>query len=158
MKTIYVALIALFSTISLSQSHQIVKHNGEKLDVNYIRITNNVVYYNVSGSTVEREISKFAVEKLIDKITNQSVISTEKIGVSSKSDYKNIKVLKVAQTTGLKKVDSIITSIVKIKGQSPMALLEWTENSIRRDFAGKGYPFMTLNRAGDMLEAVAYMY
>ncbi len=158
MKTIYVAVIALFSTISFSQSHQIVKHNGEKLDVNYIKTTNNVVYYTFSGSTAEQEISKFAVEKLIDKTTNQSVISTEKLGVTSKSDYKNVKVLQVAQTTGLKKVDSTIKSIVKIKGQSPMALLEWTENSIKRDYAAKGYPFVTLNQIDDKLEAVAYTY
>ena len=40
MKILYFTLALLFANVAISQTHQITKHNGEQLDVNFIKSEN----------------------------------------------------------------------------------------------------------------------
>ena len=41
MKKIIAAIVVLFTTQLSAQTHEIIKHNGDKLEANYIKIENN---------------------------------------------------------------------------------------------------------------------
>ena len=48
MRTFITLLFLAISAPFFAQSHTLVKHNGEKLNVNYIKTDNNLVYFNSS--------------------------------------------------------------------------------------------------------------
>lgn len=159
MKTLIIFLFTLVSSLSFANSHIIIKQNGEKIEANYVATKDNVVYYTVPGSSVEQEISVYAVEKIVDKSNNQTVINNSKIDVSGKSGYKNVVVLNANQSKGLKVAEEFSANIQKVKGQSPSTWVEWTENRIKREAAAKGYAYIQIVKQTDSkIKAVAYTY
>ena len=70
MKVIYFTLSFLFANIAISQTHQITKHNGEELDVNFIKHENDLLHYSLNGSHEEIKITKHAVSHVTNKKTN----------------------------------------------------------------------------------------
>ena len=116
MKTLIIFLFTLVSSLSFANSHIIVKQNGEKIEANYITTRNNVVYYTISGDSMEQEISVFAVEKIVDKTNNQAIVTNSKIDVSGKWGYKNVVVLNANQSKGLKVAEEFTANIQKVKG------------------------------------------
>ena len=71
MKNIIITLSFLFANLAIGQTHQITKHNGEQLDVNFIKQENDLIYYSLDGSRVEQKISKYAVSQLTNKETKE---------------------------------------------------------------------------------------
>ena len=53
MKHILKALTLLFTASLIAQSHEIIKHNGEKLEINYIKAEHNLIYYSLPSNMVE---------------------------------------------------------------------------------------------------------
>lgn len=160
MKNLFFTLSAvLFANIAISQTHQITKHNGEQLDVNFIKNENGLIYYSLNGSSEEVKISKYAVSKLTNKQTNQTQKISDKIIVDSKDDYKMVTVLPREKTIGLKEVASFTGVSTRTKGEPPIANKNQTAMRIKSKSASNGYPFVSIVEKGNgKYEAVAYAY
>lgn len=159
MKTLFFTLAILFANIAISQTHQITKHNGEQLDVNYIKNENGFVYYAINGSSEEHKISKYAVAQVTTKGTNQTQKVSDKIIVDSKDDYKFVTVLPQEKTIGLKQVASFSGVSTKTKGEPPIANQKHTALRIKTQSASNGYPFVSIvEKDNGKYEAIAYAY
>ncbi|MEN2398512.1 hypothetical protein GKZ90_0001875 [Flavobacterium sp. MC2016-06] len=159
MKVLYFTLSLLFANIAISQTHQITKHNGEELDVNFIKSENDFIYYALNGSSEEIKISKYAVSQITNKQTNQTQKITDKIVVDSKSDYKLVQVLPKEKTIGLKEAANFSGVSTKTKGEPPIANDNQTAMRIKTQSALNGYPFVSIiKKANGQYQAVAYVY
>ncbi|MEO7977880.1 hypothetical protein [Flavobacterium sp.] len=159
MKNLFFTLAILFANIAISQTHQITKHNGEELDVNFIKHENDLIHYSLHGSFEEHKITKFAVSKIINKQTNQTQKITDKVIVNSKSDYKMVTVLPQEKTIGLKQAANFTGLSTKTKGEPPIANKNHTALRIKTKSASNGYPFVSIvEKADGKYEAVAYVY
>ena len=159
MKVIYFTLSFLFANIAISQTHQITKHNGEELDVNFIKHENDLLHYSLNGSYEEIKITKHAVSHVTNKKTNQTQKISNKIVVNSKSDYKLVKVLPQEKTIGLKQVANFSGVSVKTKGEPPIAQQQRTAMLIKTKSASNGYPFVSIiEKDNGKYEVVAYAY
>ena len=67
MKNLFIAFTILFTTSLIAQTHQIIKHDGETIDINFIKTANNLVYYTLPQSAEEKTISQYAVAQLKQK-------------------------------------------------------------------------------------------
>jgi hypothetical protein len=159
MKTLYFTLAVLFANVAISQTHQIAKHNGEQLDVNFIKSENDLIYYSLNGSAEEMKISKYAVSQVTNKQTNQTQKVSDRVEVVSKSDYNKVQVLSQDKTVGLKKVANFEGVSVKTKGEGPLGQQKQTAMLIKTKSALKGYPFVSIvEKDNGKYEAVAYVY
>jgi hypothetical protein len=55
MKTTLIAITILFTAQLFAQTHEIIKHNGEKSEVNFIKVKNNFIYYYLPSSMEEKK-------------------------------------------------------------------------------------------------------
>ena len=149
----------LFANVAISQTHQITKHNGEQLDVNFIKNENGLIYYSLNGSSEEIKISKHAVSSITNKQTKQTQKISDKIIVDSKDDYKMVTVLPQEKTIGLKQAASFIGVSTRTKGEPPIANQKQTAMRIKSKSASNGSPFVSIVEKGDgKYEAVTYVY
>ena len=72
MKNLLTLLAILLTAQLFAQTHEIIKHDGEKLNVNFIKIESNLVYYTLPNSMEEQKISRYAVAQLNEKSNEQS--------------------------------------------------------------------------------------
>jgi len=158
MKNLFFTLAILFANIAISQTHQITKHNGEELDVNFIKNENSLIYYSFNGSAEEHKISKYAVSTITNKQTNQTQKVSDKVIVDSKSDYSMVTVLPQEKTIGLKQAANFTGVSTKTKGEPPMANQNHTAMRIKTKSASNGYPFVSIIEKDGKYEAVAYVY
>ena len=158
MKNLFFTLAILFANIAISQTHQITKHNGEQLDVNFIKNENGLIYYSFNGSAEEHKISKYAVSQITNKQTNQTQKISDKVIVDSKSDYSMVTVLPQEKTIGLKQAANFSGVSTKTKGEPPMANQNHTTMRIKTKSASNGYPFISIIEKDGKYEAVAYVY
>ncbi|WP_029271337.1 hypothetical protein [Flavobacterium sp. KJJ] len=159
MKILYFTLSILFANIAISQTHQITKHNGEQLEVNFIKSENDLIYYSLNGSAEEIKISKYAVSQITNKQTKQTQKISDKVIVDSKDDYKMVTVLPQEKTIGLKQAATFSGVSTRTKGESPIANQNQTALRIKGKSALNGYPFVSIIEKPDgKYEAVAYVY
>jgi hypothetical protein len=159
MKTIFTLALTLFTSLIFADSHIIVKQNGEKLEVNYVTTKNNTVFYSLTGSSIINEISLFAIDKVIDKKTNNILIDNNKIDVTGKKGYKNVQLITNTQTNGLHQGVALKTTIHKPKGQTKSDWIADASTRIKKQAAEQGFPFVVItNQTDSKLEAVAYNY
>ncbi|WET00644.1 hypothetical protein [Flavobacterium sp. YJ01] len=159
MKILYFTLAMLFANVAISQTHQITKHNGEQLDVNFIKNENGLIYYSLNGSSEEVKISKHAVSSITNKQTKTTQKVSDKIVVDSKDDYKMVTVLPQEKTIGLKQVTSFTGVSTRTKGEPPIANQKQTAMRIKSKSASNGYPFVSIVDKGDgKYEATTYVY
>ena len=93
MKNLFKTFLILFTTSLIAQTHQIIKHDGGAIDINFIKTKNNLVYYTLPQSAEEKTISQYAVAQLNEKSKSDSQIISEKIQLNGKSDYQKVVVL-----------------------------------------------------------------
>ncbi len=158
MKILYFTLALLFANVAISQTHQITKHNGEQLDVNFIKNENGLIYYSVNGSSEEIKISKHAVSSITNKQTKQTQKVSDKIVVDSKDDYKMVTVLPLEKTIGLKQVASFTGVSTRTKGEPPIANQKQTAMRIKSKSASNGSPFVSITEKDGKYEAITYVY
>lgn len=159
MKNVFFTLAILFANIAISQTHQITKHNGEQLDVNFIKNENGLIYYSLNGSSEEIKISKHAVSSIMNKQTKQTQKISDKVIVDSKDDYKMVTVLSQEKAIGLKQAASFTGVSTRTKGEPPIANQKQTAMRIKTKSASNGYPFVSIiEKADGKYEAVAYVY
>jgi len=159
MKILYFTLAMLFANVAISQTHQITKHNGEQLDVNFIKNENGLIFYSLNGSSEEVKISKHAVSSITNKQTKTTQKISDKIVVDSKDDYKMVTVLPQEKTIGLKQAASFTGVSTRTKGEPPIANQKQTAMRIKTKSASNGSPFVSIVDKGDgKYEAVTYVY
>lgn len=159
MKNLLLTAILLFTFSLTAQTHQMVKHDGQTIDVNFIKTENNLVYYTFPQSTEEQLISVYAIAQLTDKSKNTTVNVSEKINMNSKSAYKNVIVLQKNQTFGLKESGVITSFYGGTKGETPLSFTTNGERRLKQNAALKGSPFIViLSNAPRDLKAVIYSY
>jgi hypothetical protein len=113
MRKVFV-ILAVFTAVSITaQTHEILKHNGEKVLINYIKKDTNLIYFSNPNSSEEGKISTYAVQSL--KEQSSGIIQV----ISSKVDIDNGFVfLKNNEIAGLRKVASISVFLGRPKGMS----------------------------------------
>ena len=159
MKNIIVAVFVLFTAQVFAQTHEIIKHNGDKLEVNYIKIENNLVYYALPNSMEEHKISRYAVAQLNEKAKNISTIVSEKILLVDNMDYKKVLILNESETIGLKKSENLKGYHSIGKGETRWSLAQIGEKQLKQNAAKKGYQFIVVtSNKKDNLKAIAYTY
>jgi hypothetical protein len=159
MKNLFITFTILFTTSLIAQTHQIIKHDGETIDINFIKTTNNLVYYTLPQSAEEKTISQYAVAQLNEKSKSDSKIVSEKIQLNGKSDYKKVIVLKKHQTIGLKESGIITSYYGGTKGESSLSFSDNGEKRLKQNAALKGSAFIVIlsNKPKD-LKAAIYTY
>lgn len=159
MKNLLIAIATLLTTQLFAQTHEIVKHNGEKQEVNFIKTEGNLVYYALPNSMEEQKISRYAVAQLNEKSKDNSRIISKKIDLTSNADYKKIIVLKESETIGLKKSNDLTGFLGKVKGETRWTMTEMGEKRLKQNAAKKGYQFIVItSNKTDNLKAMAYTY
>lgn len=159
MKNIVTLIIVFFTTSLFAQTHEIIKHNSEKIDANLINTESNLIYYSLSSSSEKQKISKYAVAQINEKSNNNSKIISDKINIATKSDYKKVVILKESETVGLNKSQEVTSFIGKVKGQSDYELNKMIENSLKQKAATIGAPFIVMvSKDPENLKAIAYSY
>ncbi|MGO4773685.1 hypothetical protein ACEN2I_18690 [Flavobacterium sp. W22_SRS_FK3] len=159
MKNVFLTITILFANFVISQTHQISKHNGEELDVNFIKHENDLIHYSFNGSEEEHKITKYAVSKITNKQSNQTQKISDKVVVDSKADYKMVTVLPLEKTIGLKQVANFTGLSTNTKGEPPMSNKNHTALRVKTKSASNGYPFVSIiEKDNGKYEAVAYHY
>lgn len=159
MKKLFTVPLLLVTASLLAQTHQIIKHNGREMDVNFIKTENNLLFYTLPQSTAEKTISQFAVAQLNEKGISDLKTVSEKIQLNGKSDFKKVAVLKKNETIGLQESGIISSFYGGIKGESPRSFSDNGEKRLRQQAALKGFPFIVIlsNKRND-LKAAVYTY
>ncbi|MCZ8228366.1 hypothetical protein [Flavobacterium sp.] len=157
MKTFITLLFLAISTPFFAQSHVLVKHNGEKMNVNYIKTNNNLLYFNTGKDQVEQTISTFAVAELVNTTTNDRTKVSDKIVVSGEQDYNKVIVIAPNAATGLSSTTNDSKFVNRIKGQTPLAVQQQNIIALKRRAAKEGIPFVSIAPINRM-ESNARMY
>ena len=159
MKISILTVFILFTSSLIAQTHQMLKHDGITIDINYIKTENNLVYFTLPQSMEEQSISKYAVAKLTEKLKTTPLIVSEKIELNGKSDYSKVIVLQKHETLGLKE-SGIITSFYSgTKGESRLSFSENGKKRLKQNAAQNRAPFIVIlsNKPKD-LKAAIYTY
>lgn len=159
MKYLFIIFTILFNVALVAQTHEIITHDNKKMDVNFIKMDNNLIYFAVPNSSEEKKISQYAVAQLNEKSATDSKLVSKKINVLAKSDYNKVIVLKESQTIGLKKSGVITSFYGKTKGETNVSFIDGGEKRLKENAALKGYPFIViLSNKPNNIKAVVYTY
>jgi len=154
MRKIFV-ILALFMAVSITaQTHEIVKHNGEKVLINYIKTDTNLIYFSNPNSSEEGRISTYAVQSL--KEQSSGIIQV----ISSKVDIDNGFVfLKNNEIPGLRKVASISVFLGRPKGMSFNDLSFLKKRKLQEKATQKEALFVVItSETFDTIKADLYSY
>lgn len=159
MKNLITAVAVLFTVQFFAQTHEIIKHNGEKLEINFIKTENNLIYYALPDSQEEQKISRYAVAQLNEKAKSNSKTISEKITFMEKPDHTKVIVLKESETIGLTKSEDISSYPAVAKGETRLSISQMGETRLKQNAAQKGYQFIVItSNKRDNLKAIAYTY
>ena len=153
-------LIVLFVSVSFfAQSHQIIKHNGQVLDVNFIKHEKNILYFSHVGNTQEHKVSKHTVAYLKDLGNSKSEVISSKVSITSKNDFNKVTVIKEEDAFGFDQKTSFKTFEGVNKRGTSFFDSEDTIRRIKYQSAKLGYPFVVfVNKNNGSYHAVAYNY
>jgi hypothetical protein len=157
---IIITVLGLMMSVGLfAQTHQIEKHNGQKLEVNFIKHENNLLHYSSVGSSEQHKISKYAVAYLHHKTTSKSEAISLKVEVNSKNDFKKVAVIDVDHAIGFDTKTNFEVYHGVNKGGTSFFIKEDSIRRIKYKSAQLGYPFVTIvDNSNGKYEAVAYNY
>ncbi len=159
MRKVYVVLTILFAVSMSAQTHELLKHNGEKIEINYNKTVNNLVYFSTPTSFEENKISKYAVKSITDKATGSIQIISSKIDVVNKEKFREVVFLKESETKGLTKGETIQVFFGRNKGFSNYDLIAMKKRRLQEKAAQKGSPFVVIvSESYDDTKAVLYHY
>lgn len=159
MKKAVSILSCIVSLIMSAQTHDLVKHNGEKLTINLIKQENSLVYFSMPNTTEVEKISKYAVASVTNKSNNEITLLSNKISFTDKNSYKQVVFLDQSETLGLKKGDSISSFFGVTKGQSDYDLTKMKKRRLQEKAASLQSPFIVIiSEKPDETKAVLYQY
>ena len=154
MRKVFVILAVLMAVSITAQTHEILKHNGEKVLINYIKTDTNLIYFSNPNSSEEVKISTYVVQSLTEK-------STGKIqDVSSKlKTNKEVIFLKNNEIDGLQKIAHISVFLGRHKGMSFNDLSVLKKKRLQEKAIQKGAVFIVItSETFDTTQADLYSY
>lgn len=153
-------ILTVFLTVSISaQTHELLKHNGEKIQINYNKTERNLVYFSIPNSLEENSVSQYAVQLLTDKTTGKSQIISSKIDIKDQNAFREVVFLKEFEIIGLKKGEAISVFLGRTKGYSHYDLVSMKKRRLQEKAAKKGSPFVVItSESYDETKAVLYYY
>lgn len=154
MRKVFVILAVLMAVSITAQTHEILKHNGEKVLINYIKTDTTLIYFSNPNSSEEVKISTYVVQSLTEK-------STGKIqDVSSKlKTNKEVIFLKNNEIDGLQKVAHISVFLGRPKGMSFNDLSVFKKKRLQEKAIQKGAVFIVItSETFDTTQADLYSY
>lgn len=96
-----------FSQDANTPTDKLFKHSGETIDVKVISVGESTIIYKYPGEDAQQTIGKLAVKKIVYASGRTEEVS-EKIIVSSKSDWESVQIITdKAQVLGLKKGEAV---------------------------------------------------
>ena len=113
MRKIFVILAVFIAFSITAQTHEILKHNGEKVLINYIKTDTNLIYFSNPNSSEEGKISTYAVQSLKDQSSGLIQVISSKVNIN-----KGFVFLKNNEIAGLKKVATTSVFLGRPKGMS----------------------------------------
>jgi hypothetical protein len=159
MRNIFTMLMLTITASLMAQTHEITKHDGKTMDVNFIKTENNLLYYSTAESSEEKKISQFAISQLHEKSKKEAKTISEKITLSGKADYTKVIVLKPSQTEGLQESGVITSFLGRTKGETNQSFLDQAEKRLKQNAALKGSQFIVIiSDKPKELKAVMYTY
>jgi hypothetical protein len=153
-------IIAFFFTLSsFAQTHEIIKHDGVKMQANFVKMENNLIYYSLPEKMELNAISKYAVAELKAKSDMSSRVLSEKIDFKDKIDFDKVVLLDESETAGLKKGKAIDVFLPKAKGESPFLYKNRVERKLKQKAAETGSPFVSIvSQSNNRVKAEVYSY
>lgn len=144
MKNIFILLTLFLSMIIQAQTHELIKHDGKKIDINFIKVANNQVFFNSQGNQEEKSMSKFAIAQIKEKSNSDVKMISNKIILSSKEDYNKVVLLEPNQAEGLKEIGFTSSFLGKTKGETNQDFKDKAAKRLKQHAAAKGYPFIVM--------------
>ena len=156
----YLTALGLLLSIGLSaQSHQIKKHSGETLDVNFIKFENNILHYSPDGSKQEVRISKHAVAYVHDNQNATKDYISNKVTITSKEDFDKVAIIDSDESLGLNDQKSIEIYQGVHKGGTTHFTNPAIVRRLKYKSAELGYPFIRIvSKKDGKYSAIAYNY
>lgn len=154
MRKVFVILAVLMAVSITAQTHEILKHNGEKVLINYIKTDTNLIYFSNPNSSEEGKISTYAVQSLTEKSTGKIQVVSSKMETN-----KEVIFLKINEIDGLQKVAHISVFLGRPKGMSFNDLSVLKKKRLQEKAIQKGAVFIVItSETFDTTQADLYSY
>lgn len=154
MRKVFVILAVLMAVSITAQTHEILKHNGEKVLINYIKTDTNLIYFSNPNSSEEGKISTYAVQSLTEKSTGKIQVVSSKLKTN-----KEVIFLKNNEIDGLQKVAHISVFLGRPKGMSFNDLSVLKKKRLQEKAIQKGAVFIVItSETFDTTQADLYSY
>ena len=154
MRKVFVILAVLMTVSITAQTHEILKHNGEKVLINYIKTDTNLIYFSNPNSSEEGKISTYAVQSLTEKSTGKIQVVSSKLETN-----KEVIFLKNNEIDGLQKVAHISVFLGRPKGMSFNDLSVLKKMRLQEKAIQKGAVFIVItSETFDTTQADLYSY
>lgn len=154
MRKVFVILAVLMAVSITAQTHEILKHNGEKVLINYIKTDTNLIYFSNPNSSEEGKISTYAVHSLTEKSTGKIQVVSSKLETN-----KEVIFLKNNEIDGLQKVAHISVFLGRPKGMSFNDLSVFKKKRLQEKAIQKGAVFIVItSETFDTTQADLYSY
>lgn len=154
MRKVFVILAVLMAVSITAQTHEILKHNGERVLINYIKTDTNLIYFSNPNSSEEGKISTYAVQSLTEKSTGKIQVVSSKLEAN-----KEVIFLKNYEINGLKKVAPISIFLGRPKGMSFNDLSVLKKTRLQEKAVQKGAVFIVItSETFDTTQADLYSY
>lgn len=159
MKYLITLALLICATANFAQTHKFEQHNGQKIEVNYIKTEDNLLYFSLPNSTEEKTISKFAIAQIHENNKKNSIEVSEKVILQDAADYHKVVALSSKQAAGLQKAGSVSSFLGKTKGDTNQAFKDQSIKRLQQLAAKKGAPFMVItSNSPQNLKADLYTY
>ena len=154
MRKVFVILAVLMAVSITAQTHEILKHNGEKVLINYIKTDTTLIYFSNPNSSEEGKISTYAVQSLTEKSTGKIQVVSSKLETN-----KEVIFLKNNEIDGLQKVAHISVFLGRPKGMSFNDLSVLKKKRLQEKAFQKGAVFIVItSETFDTTQADLYSY
>lgn len=154
MRKVFVILAVLMAVSITAQTHEILKHNREKVLINYIKTDTNLIYFSNPHSSEESKISTYAVQSLTEKSTGKIQVVSSKMETN-----KEVIFLKNNEIDGLQKVAHISVFLGRPKGMSFNDLSVLKKMRLQEKAIQKGAVFIVItSETFDTTQADLYSY
>ena len=154
MRKVFVILAVLMAVSITAQTHEILKHNGEKVLINYIKTDTNLIYFSNPNSSEEVKISTYVVQSLTEKSTGKIQVVSSKMETN-----KEVIFLKNNEIDGLQKIAHISVFLGRPKGMSFNDLSVLKKKRLQEKAIQKGAVFIVItSETFDTTQADLYSY
>src|ERR1044072_3477501 len=151
MKNFLLAVALLISSAAFSQNDKIFMHNGKTVEGSVVRVAEFTIVFKYANEDAEQTVGKYAVDKIIYGKSGREEKISDKIVVSSKTDWDKVVLLEdKSQVAGLTKVDEIKGKTAFINYRTAAGSDKKAEQKLKEGAAEKGCQFILMTSDKDL--------